>query len=379
MSQQKLPPITHYHLELFTQLLTASELDCTETIVVLNDEKHYLPIVQIANEFWLTSALIEQLKHKQLWQALPPLLREYLAQIAQTYQERTDKILEEIHHCCQLLTANDIRVLLLKGAASILNGTYDNNSSRYMVDIDLLIPQEQLLKAQQVLQQDGYQEFTQPFDIHPHHHHHLPALKRANSVTSIELHYLPLKYSLSNMLTTQQAWQKASPLMISNANHVEQLSATHQFILAVAHSELADDNYRKNKLNLGQLHHIYMIARYFYNDIDWLAVQQHFERVGKQAILITVVVRLQSLFSLTILPELGQNKSLTDYAERQLTRATKRYLKQQSDFGRFEAMIEVVHGYRVSVIRSLYGGNDCLSLAQGYFRHLYRHLSKLIK
>lgn len=355
--------------------LTQNQSYTSNQLEKLQDEKFYLPLISLANNFWLIGALTHQLKEKRVWSLLPKALTRYLIEIDNVYLERSQAIYQEAIFCCKTLKNAQIDVVMLKGIAGLFNGSYKNVSERFMVDIDLLVKENQLQESIILLKRTGYAEQEEEFDIHAVEHHHAPPLIRNNGCCFIELHRSGLKKPISGVLSTEETWQDSFPLTLNDNLQVLQLSPTHQFILAIAHSELSNKHFDYKTFDLRQIHNIYIIASYFYQEIHWDKVQEHFARDKKSHMLNSMLVSIHQLFNFST-PITSIND---EHAIKHFTVIIKNYLATQGRMTVFSRILRILHGYRKESILHYYGRNGFCAVGFGRFKHFKRHCKMLYK
>jgi len=347
----------------------------TSEVNQLRDESCYLPLVALAHQFWLVGAMVDQLKIKGAWEKLPQQLDEYLHTIFAAYEARGQAIKDEIAKLCEALLFENINVMLFKGSASILNGTYSSAGQRYMADIDILVPHHQQTKAYGVLKDLGYRSSADEFDILPVEHHHFPPLIREGSVCIIELHRLLLKNAYTDLLSPDEAWQQSISLQLDDNMQVWQLSPSHQLIQSIAHSELSDRYFEKNTFELRQLHNIYKIVSHYHQQICWQVVQEHFLRIEQEVVLNNVLYRLYQLFGLSTPITMKDDESF----KLRLNESKNKFIKKQTNESSFDAMMDILKGYQAQTILALYGKNRTFPLLTGRYLHLKRHLTMVFK
>ncbi|WP_448569567.1 nucleotidyltransferase family protein [Thalassotalea ganghwensis] len=353
--------------------LSKENLDKSPRLAELTQEKNYLPLIALANNFWLTGALIAQFKSDKLWQYLPEQLHEYLTYIEQIYQQRALAIKQEVIDVCELLSQHGIAHLLLKGAAQLFNGVATPITSRYMVDIDILIPLNQLAQAINVLKAQGYQERTERFDVLPLNHHHAPPLIRPNGACYIELHVDGLKHQVNEVLSTAAMWQECQELSLDNGLESKQLSANHQVIMAIAHSEISDQHYQHNTLDLRQVYNVYRMVKYYDTAIDWQIVNRAFSLSNQTPALTNFLYQLGYFFD-TEIPIALENKQL---AEQFIERGITKYVKTQGRMTAMHYFQALLRSYDGQNLLRLYGKVGLFPVIRARFLHLRRHLMML--
>lgn len=266
----------------------------------LNIETEFVKIVSLANQFWLVGALTHGIKNKHCWHYLPELSQDYLDEVCQVYMQRSKALVEEVNFSVQALNKHGVIPILLKGAATLFNGVSTPNYIRYMNDIDLLVKETEIKKTLNILVDTNYLLDDDNYDIDEFEHHHETPLKRAHSLCYIEVHRWHLKKSLLSMLTNEEVWAKAENIPLPNSLLARQLSFTHEVIMNIIHSELADRGYFEKFINLFQLTALYKLLKNQQENIDWPVVIEHFERVGAKNVLFTRLYAVERLFKLNI-------------------------------------------------------------------------------
>ena len=153
-------------------------------------------------------AIYCRLKAKQLLHVLPEELQEYLEGITSINRNRNKSILKQVHFISQLLNANDINHVFLKGSALLALGCYEDNAERMVGDIDILVSKPQLQLAFELIKTNGYSK-TSGFAYETIGYRHLDRLIAPEELAAIELHsdLLRMEYrdliDLNNVLMTK--------------------------------------------------------------------------------------------------------------------------------------------------------------------------------
>jgi hypothetical protein len=339
-------------------------------------EEHYLPLVALANNNWLTGALADSLKKSNVWPLIPATLQDYLAEFERFYQQRSESIQQEAIFSCSLLLDANIKVILLKGAANLFNGTAKPISSRYMCDIDVLVLDDNLGESVKTLEVKGYstQNDNQEILIEANAHHHASPLIRMGGICYIEVHRWALPLSSHQILQTKEIWQHSIPLTLAPGLEVLQLHPTQQIILAIVHSEISDSAFKDNHINLRQIFNLNCLAINFVHTIDWATVEAHFHRADLTHILNAILFSAHEIFGLiTPLTNIDDISS-----QHHFSKGLERYIKTQGDEPKLDYLKEVFRGYSKHKIIDLYGKEGDFSLLVGRIKHLKRHAKMLI-
>lgn len=336
-----------------------------EQLVRLKDEELSLPLFLLANRYWLIGMLTNQLKNADIWSALPEQVQSYLFEVESLYYERIKAIKIETEYVCRLLKANDIDVIVMKGAATLFNGVAEPISNRYMKDLDILVPESMQTQAYELLCNDGYAKDLTYFELNSHDAHHAPPIVK-NNVCYVELHRWLLLKHLNKILPTDDVWHKSIALKISNDIEVKQLSPTHQVVLSIIHSEIQNGGYDLYHLDLHQLVNLCSIISYFDDQIDWVSVTNYFENSGQKIILDTTLYSVFKLFKI--------ETPITNYhdntVKRRFEKCLSTYIKRQGADTFFSVLMEQLVSYKKRNILLMYGGAGYLDYILGVCKHI---------
>jgi hypothetical protein len=133
-------------------------------------------------------ALYCNLKCKGLLHTLPEELDEYLEEITAINRNRNKAIMLQIKAITELFNTQSINHVLLKGAALLMAEAYEDPAERMIGDIDILVAEDQLNSAFELLQRHGYKPIETTFGADYVEHKHLPRLRTTDYIAAVELH-----------------------------------------------------------------------------------------------------------------------------------------------------------------------------------------------
>lgn len=168
-------------------------------------------------------AIYCRLKSKELLHVLPKDLEVYLKDITQLNRSRNTLVLEQIKALSQLFNAHRITHVFLKGAGLLSGNFYEDTAERMLGDIDVLISEDQLDAAFELLKANGYDPIEQTLGHDFFEHRHLPRMKTEQFVCVVELHrkLLPSdkdkELSNANLLASRQ---RQNGVYIPSVNHL---------------------------------------------------------------------------------------------------------------------------------------------------------------
>ena len=125
----------------------------------------------VASKHRITPALAGCVHDLGIMSTLPADFRTYLDATAAGNLRNNRAIRDQLHDVVQRLNSFEIVPCLLKGAARLVDGLYPDDSWRFMIDLDLLLPSPEIGTALARLEEAGYVVCDTVGDGKPHHHH----------------------------------------------------------------------------------------------------------------------------------------------------------------------------------------------------------------
>jgi hypothetical protein len=153
-----------------------------------NKDYNWDDIVIEGSKHLVLPAIYCRLKSKRLTHLLPEELHAYLDKITSLNSIRNTEIVSQIHSLSELLKAHNIEHVFLKGAALISSNYYDDIAERMLGDIDILIANDNVDLAFELLKDNGYYPIEQTLGNDFFEHKHLPRLKTDKYICAVELH-----------------------------------------------------------------------------------------------------------------------------------------------------------------------------------------------
>jgi hypothetical protein len=109
------------------------------------------------------------------------------------------------------LEAEGVTAMVIKGAA--LGAVYPDPALRPYVDLDLLVPEDQLARAESALNRLGYRASTSK-GWSMEHHRHLPTMMATDDQSPVEIHWRLDNPGQVGHLPTPEMWGRAVPLSV---------------------------------------------------------------------------------------------------------------------------------------------------------------------
>ncbi len=207
---------------------------------------------------------------------LPSDVSGFLSTVTTLNLERNEWISSEVESVVALLNQIGIEPVLLKGAAYLVIGVFANPAERYLVDVDLLIPNEHLEAAAALLIKNGFvRDDTDRFGRFRHHH---PPLVRPGCV-SVEIHHRLAMGRAGSILPAQEVLARATPCSFGTSR-ARVPCPQHLVTHLILHSQLVHPYNERIWPPLRAVYDLVKLQNRFAESIDWETIGRRFRRSG---------------------------------------------------------------------------------------------------
>ena len=258
---------------------------------------NWIEIIALANHRYLVPALWAALNNKGWLSMLDPQLKEYLTAIYQLNLSRNNILLQQLNEIVLVCNHLGIEPILIKGAASLVENIYIHLGARFMIDLDILVPDTRLNEVVNELIKCGY-FIPEKFQHHNDNLHHAAPMCKSGGVGSVELHR---RITESQNLDDELINFTTSIVNLSNGGQARLLSPNAQILHNILHSEIHHQYYYLYSLNLRQLHHFIILSHYYNDKINWQHIQYFMKQHNYQNILDCYLYSAYQLFNGPIL------------------------------------------------------------------------------
>jgi hypothetical protein len=235
----------------------------------------WVDVAGYANRSCLAPALCTALADKGLSAAVPEIFKDYLDEIYRFNVTRNEALLEQLREVALLLNSIGVTPLLLKGGAALATGLFPDPGSRFMWDLDLLVPEEMLAESVAVLLANGYavpEIYTQGVQgaVSWADSHHHPGLVCPGAPAKVELHWR-LLIDGGELLQPGDIWERSRPYCGSLLPGASALlmSPTDELVYCFAHSELAHNHHLYERVDARHLQEFAYLCDRHRDRIDW--------------------------------------------------------------------------------------------------------------
>ena len=254
-----------------------------------------------ANSQHATPLWYARLQEHDLLGHLPANLTAYLAQLHAANRARNGMLRDELAMILEIFNARGIPMILLKGAATFVDGIYADHGARLMSDMDLLVPEETLQEAERLLMMEGYVDDPtniSPYDVWPGsaRHAHIPSLLHMRRKTTVELHY-KVAYGQAGRILTAEAARASAVSGTFRGKTVFWLCPHHRLLHNALHATQPHREFLQGKLRLSDLAEFAaLVARYPKEILParfWKVIRRHdlSTTVGNYALMARLLMR----------------------------------------------------------------------------------------
>ena len=208
---------------------------------------------------------------------------------------RNQTALAQSQQLAAALNLLGIHPIALKGLANILWGIYPTVGSRYIADVDILVPVDQVASAFSALRALGYSaEIDNPLECVVGHSY--PPLTRPDSL-EIDLHRTTGLGICARFLPASELIAQSRPHQLENGAIVRLPSPEHLVIHHIMHSQMHDHYRERIKPSLRTLYDFFLLNRHFGDKLDWHAIENHFRAHGQYATLALYLLEAENTMS----------------------------------------------------------------------------------
>jgi hypothetical protein len=212
-------------------------------------------VVTLSTGHFVFPALYCNLKRADFLHYLPVDLVEYMQYITGLNRERNQQIIEQAKEINELLLANNITSIFLKGTGNLLEGLYDDIAERMVGDIDFIFSLKDYPKAIEILTTNSYSKVHKTTYDFPSFKHY-PRLQKENNIAAVEIHkeLLIKKYADEfNYTIVEKDTQ--------TINGVHVMSFENQLALSIIASQIDDDGFHYKNISLRNAYDVFLLSK----------------------------------------------------------------------------------------------------------------------
>lgn len=231
----------------------------------------------------------------------PVEVAEFLATVEDLNYSRNVQILEEMRTIASILNGVGIEPVALKGAAFLLAGVYPKPGSRYLCDLDLLVPHSDLRVAAEALERDGYRQDGR--DAMARFRHHYPQLQRPCDGgvcgVPVELHH-SLGHGISRRILSGEEMLRGSRPVEWNGVRIRVPSPEHLTTHLILHSQLHHSYSERIWPPIRAMYDLAVLDRHFGARLGWADIYRRFQSCGHRATLLLHLLQVRTTLGMPL-------------------------------------------------------------------------------
>ena len=212
-------------------------------------------VVKVSTAHYVFPALYCNFKRADFLKYLPADLVDYMKYITNLNRDRNVQIIQQAKELNSLLLENNIRTLFLKGTGNLLEGLYEDIGERMVGDIDLIVSNEDSLKSNKVLINNGYKTKINESYLFPNFRHS-PRLIKSTRIAAVEIHKELFIEKFPHEFNYELINKK-----VQKINNVNVLSFEHQLALSIIANQINDNGFYYKTIALRNAYDVFLLSK----------------------------------------------------------------------------------------------------------------------
>ncbi len=238
--------------------------------------------IDVANIHWLSGFCYERLREICTIDMLSGEIQHRLRQECLENRLRNSLLKSALTDLLRLFHKQGIEIVLLKGAATFSDSLYPQTGARSMSDLDLLVKEDVLTQAVEILVAAGYEEVKDPDKDHDGlatdaRHAHINEYVKPGTPVIVELHYHVTYGHGACMLPVDEAWENTAPASVDGVPCLV-LNPTYRVLHNTVHGLVPSRDFIKGEVRMWHLLEFGYLVNRYHNAIDWQVWLQAAER-----------------------------------------------------------------------------------------------------
>ena len=213
-------------------------------------------VVKVSTAHYVFTALYCNLKRADFLSYLPQQLVNYMEHLTDLNRNRNLKIITQAKELNNLLVANNITPIFLKGTANLLAGIYEDIAERMVGDIDFIFSKKDYPNAITILRDFGYAEVNK-------YHYYIPGdnhyrrLQKEGWIAAIEIH--------SEILTAKKYRKYFNYNFVAKdyqeIEGVSVLSYANKLNLSIIANQINDNGFHYKTMALRNAYDVFVLSK----------------------------------------------------------------------------------------------------------------------
>ena len=224
-------------------------------IILKTTDVDWETVVKVSTSHYVFPALYCNFKRADFLKYIPDDLVGYMKHITSLNRDRNTQITQQAKDLNNLLLANNINPIFLKGTGNILEELYEDIGERMVGDIDFLFSQKDYFKTIDVLKSDNYSKPDNQLNYFPGSRHYSRLVKQKN-IAAVEIH---------KEVTIEKYRGEFNCKIISEdtqlINDFSVLSSENQLLLSIISSQINDYGFDLKNFFLRNAYDVFLLSK----------------------------------------------------------------------------------------------------------------------
>jgi hypothetical protein len=212
-------------------------------------------VVKVSTSHYVFPAIYCNFKRTDFLKYLPADLVAYMKHITNLNIDRNVQIIQQAKELNSLLLENNVRTLFLKGTGNLLEGLYEDIGERMVGDIDFIVSNEDSLKSNKVLINNGYKTKINESYLFPNFRHS-PRLIKSTRIAAVEIHKELFIEKFPHEFNYELINKK-----VQKINNVNVLSFEHQLALSIIANQINDNGFYYKTIALRNAYDVFLLSK----------------------------------------------------------------------------------------------------------------------
>jgi hypothetical protein len=212
-------------------------------------------VVKVSTSHYVFPAIYCNFKRADFLKYLPADLVDYMKYITDLNRDRNTQIISQAQELNNLLLANNITPIFLKGTGNLLEGLYEDIGERMVGDIDFLFSEKDFFKGIDIIKNDNYTKTEGQLGYFPGFRHYSRLVKQEN-IAAVEIH---------KEVTIEKYRGEFNCKIISEdaqlINDFSVLSFENQLSLSIITSQINDYGFKFKNFSLRNAYDVFLLSK----------------------------------------------------------------------------------------------------------------------
>ena len=214
-------------------------------------------VVKVSTTHYVFPTIYCNLERANFLKYLPSDLVDYMRYITNLNRNRNKQIITQAQELNNILLANNITPIFLKGTGNLLAGIYDDLAERMIGDIDFIFSKEDYPKAINILRKFGYSEVKKLKYYPPSELRHFRRLQKENRNAAIEIH--------SGLINKKKYINEFNYKFVKKDCQVVRgifvLNYANKLNLSIIASQINDHGFEHKTISLRNAYDVFLLSR----------------------------------------------------------------------------------------------------------------------